>query len=755
MPGNRTAVLLALSVIALPATGAGGDPETRSDSPFAADPSGWLDAGIAWCTYPPPAISAAPSPEDESLPLLIEADSAVLNRSDETGLFSGAVELHYRDTWIRADEIQYDRTGDLVVSDRAFSLHQPRLRLAGARARFDLSAETGSAEEVQFRLPATPARGKAAAVEIQDTQRALFRQLTYTTCPPGDSGWLISAKELGIDQAEGFGTARSAQLRFRQVPIAYLPYVTFPIDDRRKSGFLPPTVGQSGSTGFELSVPYYFNIAPNRDATLTPRLMTKRGLALGGEFRYLEAWHRGSLQGEVLPDDRDRDSEDPRVRGAFSYRGQANPAERWQAEADINYVSDDDYLADLGKSVALTSKKQLERRADLAYAGDQWNLLARVQDFQTIAEDAEDPYTRLPQLAASYGSRDLLPGTRVGLWTELVHFQHDERAQGQRFDIHPSLSLPLESDWGFLTPKVSGRYTAYWLEGREPGLPDTPDRTLGTFSLDSGLYFEREGGWFGRDMFQTLEPRLYYLYTPKVDQSELPVFDTAESTFGFNSLFRENRYSGVDRISDANQLSTALSTRVLDTGSNRELFSASLGQIIYFDDREVQLPGTPTATESSSAIVAEVFARLGGGWSTRGDLQWDPHASGSGTEKSAVSLHYLDDERGAFNLGYRYIRGELEDTEASFHLPVSDSVNLLGLWNYSLMRDETMGVFGGIEYNSCCWTVRAVVRQFVTDADEDPNLDIFVQLELKGLTSLGSKLDEMLRREIRGYEEDD
>ena len=755
MPGNRPLLLLTLSgSLIFPLSGHAEAMAEDPDSPFLGAPSDWLDTGIAWCMFETPTPDGGQRAPGEESNILVTADGAVLNQSEETALFSGDVEVNYQEAWIRAQEIRYHRRSETIEADQSFVLLQPGLRVAGSRAQIHLAEDQGNAEAVEYRLPTVPARGSAASVEILDPDHFFFEQPTYTTCPPGDSSWELTAADLSIDTEEGVGTAHDAKLRFKGVPFLYLPYASFPIDDRRKSGFLPPSVGQSESTGFDLSVPYYFNIAPNMDATLAPRIMTKRGLALGGEFRYMQPRHRGVLLAEILPDDRDRSEDDPDVRGAFSLQGQATPGDDWLFETDINYVSDDNYLADLRKSMALTSKKHLERHADLRYSGERWALLGRVQDFQTIAQNTEEPYSRLPQLLAKFDSPITQQGLSLGLTSEYVYFDHDDKERGHRLDIHPYLTLPMEREWGFLTPKLSGRYTAYQLDQRATGLPDDPDRLLGSFSLDGGLFFERYADWFGNDTLQTLEPRLFYLYTPYKDQSDLPVFDSADTTFSFNSLFRANRFSGSDRVGDANQLTTALSSRILDSRTNRELLSASLGQIFYFADREVQLEGSSTTTESSSPIVAEVSAILGGGWSARGNIQWDPHASVSRTERSAASIHYLDKNKGAFNLAYRYLEDELEDTEVSVHVPVNDSLGLMGLWNYSLLRDQTMGAFAGIEYNSCCWTVRAMVRQFVTDGDEDPELDFFVQLELKGLASLGSRLDDTLKREIRGYDSD-
>lgn len=756
MPGNRPLVLLTLSgFLIFPLPGKSEPrPESDSDALFPGDFSEWIDIGIPWCTLQPSAMPSRPAEGETDANVLIDADSATFDDRTESVLFSGDVEINYQETRIKAREISYNRRTEILESNQPFYLQQPGIRVVGSRARFDLSTEQGTADDVEYRLPLTPARGHATAAEIQDREHFFFRQPTYTTCPPGDDGWQLVAADLAVDQESGVGTAHDATLRFKDVPFIYLPYAEFPVDDRRKSGFLAPSVGQSGNTGFDFSLPYYFNIAPNMDATLIPRIMSKRGVALGGEFRYLQEWHSGELRAELLPDDQERESDAPDIRGALSYRGRATPAERWLIDTDISYASDDDFLEDLGESVALTSKKQLDRRADLRYSGKQWRLLARAQDFQTIAENTAEPYSRLPQLLANFDAGDLPYGLDLGIRSEYVYFYHDNKERGHRFDIHPSLSLPLEREWGFFTPRVSTRYTAYQLEHRAAGLPDNPDRFVSSFSIDGGLFFERDTNWLGTAGTQTLEPRLYYLYTSREDQSDLPVFDSAETTFSFNGLFRENRFSGSDRVGDANQLTAALTTRFFDYDRGRELISASLGQIIYFEDREVQLPGTGISTDSSSSVVAEVSARLGGGWSTRANIQWNPHASKSRTEQSAASIRYLDRDNRAFNLAYRFTDGELEDADLSMLVPVSGKMNLIGRWNYSILHNQTMGAFAGIEYNSCCWTARVALRQLVTEVDQDPDVGIFFQLELKGLTRLGSRIDDLVKREILGYETD-
>ena len=721
-----------------------------------------LDRGLNWnqCQVGrlPLVPRPAPSSDDSTH---IEADAAELYRNENRAEFAGNVQVEHGNERLEADRVDYDRNENALDAEGRVYLEQPGLRISGERLHYQLDKRAGNTQQAEFRLTDSAARGQAASAEMLNADQSRYSQVTYTTCPPGNSDWLIKADQMEIDQETGVGVARDTTLSFKGVPFIYLPYITFPIDDRRKSGFLPPTIGTSENTGADISIPYYFNIAPAMDATLTPRIMSKRGLMLGGEFRYLTEKSQGVVQAELLPNDSERTADQSSSRGALNIKTDGRPGDRWYYDVDLNYVSDDDYLDDLGNSLAATSARHQERRGDIRYQGDGWSLLGRAQQFQTIDRTiaiTDRPYYRLPQLLLNLEKPDQAMGLTYHLYSEYVQFEHssESKVKGRRLDLQPGISLPLRRPWGFFTPKLSLRHTRYDLDNQAPGLNSSPSRTLPTLSLDSGLYFDRPTNWFGSAMTQTLEPRLFYLYTPYEDQSGIPDLDTSELGFSFANLFRENRFSGGDKVGDANQLTTALTSRGLDRASGEELFRASIGQIFYFRDRDVQLQSTgAAANDDSSAIVAEASARLNRTWRLQGGVQWNPHQQGGRTERSALGMHYDDQKGRILNLTYRYTEGSIEQTDLSARWPVSSQVHLVGRWNYSLLYEKSMESFAGIEYSSCCWITRFVVRDYRSDANSEGNLALFLQLELKGLTSLGDKIDQFLERGILGYRNDD
>lgn len=721
-----------------------------------------IDQGLDWnlCGAKRPArgLPVAPASSDDTR---IEADAADLYRHENRVDFAGNVQVEQGNERLQADHVSYLKEENILDAAGDVYLEQPGLRVTGSTMHYNLATKQGTAEQAEFRLTDPVARGNASRAELLNEDQSRYSDVSYTTCRPGNSDWLVRADELEIDQASGVGAAHNATLRFKGVPFIYLPYVTFPIDDRRKSGFLPPAIGTSENSGADASIPYYFNIAPQMDATFTPRIMSKRGILLGGEFRYLSENNQGVIKAELLPSDSERAAGENDTRGAFNMLLNGTPAHRWHYDIDLNYVSDNDYIDDLGNSLAVTSVRHQERRGDISYYGNGWSFLGRAQQFQTIDDTIainDRPYSRLPQLLFNLERPHQALGLTYHLRSEYVQFGHssDTKVKGQRIDLQPGVSLPLRRPWGFLTPKLSLRHTRYSLEDQAAGLSDNPDRTLPTLSLDSGLYFERVGSWFGNAITHTLEPRLFYLYTPKEDQSDIPDFDTAELDFSFANLFRENRFSGADKVGDANQLTTALTTRGLDSDSGEELFRASIGQIFYFRDRDVQLFSSGAVTqEDSSSLVGEVAAKLSRSWRMQAGLQWNPHASGNETEKGAFGIHYLDQKQRILNLTYRYTNGSIEQTDLSARWPITHQLHAVGRWNYSLLHEKSMETFAGIEYESCCWVSRFVVRDYRSDANAEGNLALFLQLELKGLTSLGDKIDQFLERGILGYHTDD
>jgi LPS-assembly protein len=603
------------------------------------------------------------------------------------------------------------------------------------------------------------ASGKADNVD-RDNVANITRldNTTYSTCNAGNTDWQLRADKIELDHDEGFGTARNVSVNFMGVPFFYSPWMTFPINDKRKSGLLTPSLGNSDNSGSEIVLPYYWNISPNRDATITPRLLSKRGLQLNTEYRYLQEDSTGQINVEALPSDNEYNDD----RLLFAYKHQSRFAQRWSTDVNYNYVSDKSYFQDLGSDLSLNNSTHLERRLDLTYQGDSWNVLGRLHDFQTISSTAVDQYARLPQILYNMYLPDNAFGIDYGLRAEAVAFDRDNSVTGTRFDIEPSISKPFRNNWGYVTPKLGVRHTAYNLNNNAIGTDDKPTRTTPIFSIDSGLFFERDTSLGDTALIQTLEPRAYYLRIPKRDQDRLivdqngndVVFDTGEYDFSFSQLFRENRFSGADRVNDADQLTLAVTSRLIDPASGVERVSASLGQIFYFRDRDVTLPNTIAENDSSSAIVAELNARFSQAWSARAGIQYDHHDGQ--TDKGVFNVRYQPDARRAVNFSYRRRRADIEQTDASFSWPLSRQFNAVGRWNYSLDQDRTIDGFAGIEYESCCWIARLVAREYVNDLnDTDKNTAIMLQLELKGLTSFGDGVKTFLERGILGYGRDD
>jgi len=718
-----------------------------------------IDHGLNWdrCGLAPqqdPARSEGASPEDELT--YINADAAELSRNDEVGIFTGSAEVIRGERLLGADRIHYNHKSDVVDAVGNVYYQDPTLRLQGAKAKFNLAEDRGHLELAEYRLPTAMARGTARQAELLNKNQARFEDIEYTTCRPGDNSWVLRARTLNTDQESGRGEATHVRVALGGMPVFYAPYFSFPIDDRRQSGILTPSFGMSEELGADVSIPYYLNLAPNYDATITPRIMSRRGLMLAGEFRYLTKNHSGIVTGEIIPDDNDAPGNLNSTRGAFSVKERGLLAQNMVLDLDINHVSDEEYLDDFGGSLAVSSVRQLERRADVTYYGRGWSALARLQHFQSTDDTlaaASEAYRRLPQLRFSLERPDQPFGLTYHLDAEYVQFDHQAKVEGQRYDLLGGLSMPMMRPWGFLTPKVTARYTAYSLDNEAAGATDDPDRFIPTLSIDGGLFFDRQTNWFGNALVQTLEPRAYYLAIPHKNQDDQPDFDTSKNEISFPNLFRENRFNGADRVGDANQLTLALTSRIMEDATGKELLRTSIGSIFYFRDRKVQLNRTTVnEDDTTSEIVAEASARLAEAWSGRVTGQWDPHRSSRNTSKTAVQLHYRDQDRRIFNISHRYNRDISEQTDISTRWPVTRRLSLVGRWYYSLRHNRTMEGFGGFEYDGCCYVVRVVGRHYVNELEADSaNNAIFVQLELKGLSSFGSDIISLLDRGIFGY----
>jgi LPS-assembly protein len=501
------------------------------------------------------------------------------------------------------------------------------------------------------------------------------------------------------------------------------------------------------------------------DATVTPRLMSRRGILMGGELRYLTRADSGAVRAEILPDDREYEGGDT-TRWALNVEEDGLWQGRLLTQIDFSAVSDEEYLQDFGNNIDATSTRYLDQRALTAYYAPDWSLLLQVQGFQTVDQAISPenrPYGRLPQILFRLNPQELLPRhlaggagrPTAGLDVEYDYFDHQHRVHGQRITATPLVSWPLQRSWGHLIPGARLHLSHYELTDTAPEVATSPGHAIPSLDLDGKLIFERDAVWLDEQTIQTLEPRLYYLYTPFTNQDDLPVFDSSELDLSFANLYRSNRFTGHDRIGDANQITAGISSRMLRASTGEELFRISLGQIYYFADRRVQISGPPQ-TDGTSPYTGELSATLFDNWSGRASFQWDPDADGDPLPQRTLRLQYQGPERRLLNLAYRTDLSSAEpnryeDTDLSFRLPFGMHAELVGRWLYSLRHGETMDALAGIELGKCCWRLRILGRHFKRRPQEAASTSVMLQIELAGLGAIGDPISQFLDREIHGY----
>ena len=585
--------------------------------------------------------------------------------------------------------------------------------------------------------------------EGQDKKRLINAR--YTTCEAGVDDWYIKASEIELDAYTQSGTATHARVEFKGVPFLYSPWMSFSFNNERKSGFLAPTVGSTSRSGFETSIPYYWNIAPNKDATLGLRYLSKRGTQLRGTFRYLGENYSGIDSIEYLHDDDLTDTQ--RYFANISHRHTLGNG--WSAGYNIEKVSDNEYFSDMSTRIISTSRVNLPQAGRIDYVGDVWRFNGLLQKYQTL-DETNFPYERLPQLTLTADKEwDYL---QTDLYSQWTYFDQNEdapvAATGSRLTVYPSISVPFTQSFGFITPKFGVHATHYDLNDNNFSINgqnvsnNSATRTLPIFSLDSGLYFEREVDIVQNSYTQTIEPRLFYVYIPNKNQDLLPVFDSALADLNMTTLFSENQFTGDDRVNNANQLSLAFTTRMIDNNTGVERFAATIGQRYYFTDQKVTLPGSSISEDNSSDIIAAMTARLSNQWNL--DAFWQYNTNDDGMVRTNLLARYNPEPGKLINAGYRYTQQFLEQINISGQWPLSNGWYGVGRFNYSIREKTLIESLAGLEYDAGCWQARAVVQRVET-ATADANYGFFIQLELGGLASIGSNPLNLLRRDIPGY----
>lgn len=734
----------------------------------------------------PPGYQKVPHDPNAKAPIYVTADR-LNGTAEQTIVAEGNVELEQRDMLLTADKLTYWQLDEEAEAEGNVVLTRPDARITGPKTRISLEDEQGYFEQPVYTIEreavlrqqtsrrsasirplhpdmldvmapqrvTTTGSGKAERVDLEGEGQYRFTNATYSTCPAGDNqDWYAQVADLKLDYDREVGDGRDARVYFKGMPLLYAPVMSFSLNNQRKTGLLAPTMGANSRVGFQYFQPFYWNIAPNMDATLTSRAMSKRGIQLIGDVRYRDYNYTGNTRFEYLP----KDETTGEARYAYSVRHNQNLGNGFSTYLNLSGVSDATYFTDMSTQIANVSRVNLLRQAALNYSASWWSTNLVLQKYQTLQipdrPTVITPYASLPRISLNAARYDLPGSLAFNLHGEYVNFTHPTRVEGQRMTFYPQLSLPLQSTAFYITPKIGLHATSYRLSNQQAGEPDSINRTLPIFSVDSGVTFEREMQWKDSTYTQTLEPRLYYVNIPNRDQSQIPVFDTALSDFNFAQIFSENRYVGKDRIGDANQLTAALTSRLIDPDTGVELVRGMIGQRYYFSDQRVTLnsfanPNAETArTERDADLLAAITGLIAPKTYLNAGVQYNPRDNQ--TQRFNIMTRYQPEIGKVLNGGYRYTREMLGQIDVSGQWPLGGGWTAMGRYNYSTRDKRAIEVVAGLEYNGGCWAIRGLLQRLSTTAQSEIT-SFFIQLELSGFSSIGSNPATVLRRTVPGY----
>jgi LPS-assembly protein len=715
-------------------------------------------------------MQLAPQLEDRPLqtgqkPATFVLGDATTGTSDQDMAAKGSAEVRRNTVVIKADALHYDQDTDMADAYGQVHVVNNGNSFVGPEAHMRVDSSEGFMTAPKYHFNVTGGSGSAERVDLLDNERSVFTKGTYTACECADDpAWYIRGSEFDFDTGADEGVAHNGVLFFQGVPVFASPWLSFPLSGQRRSGVLPPTFSLSSSNGFELSVPYYFNIAPNRDLTVTPRLISKRGVQLQSTFRYLSPTYSGSITGEFLPDDRLTKTN----RYALYIQHNQNFGNGFGGYIYYNKVSDNTYPEDLSSSVSqFMNGTQLlyQQEAGLTYSNGPWSVLAREQHWQTLAPSTA-PYGREPQLNVKYAKYNV-GGFDYGAEADYTNFRITtaDQTEGQRVMFNPYLAYSVVGPGYFVTPKVQWHFASYNLRnisGDVPvGTPKNFTESIPTFTFDTGLIFDRSVRIFGQDYIQTLEPRLYYVYTPYRNQESAPLFDTADSDFGLAEIFTPNTFVGNDRIADANRLTAALTTRFIDAATGDERARFVIAQQYYFQDQRVTLQPTQTSTQAThSDLIAGASFKLGAGFASETAFQYN--ADNNQLVKTSIGFGFSPATGKVINVGYRYTRANttldnqpINQVLISGQWPLTHRVFGVGRFNYDLGGHRIVDGLVGLQYDADCWTLGAGIQRYAnglnTSGQNQSSTRLLAQLTFKGLSSVDNGLMSAFRASVAGY----
>ena len=825
--------------------------QATTPMPSLADSLGWIDAPLSqrlchgYYRELPLGFAGEAHPAPLESVTKISADTVELHHAGTSAL-SGHVAFNQPFRQVSANKAYLNRDPKThkptsVDLQGNIQLREPGKLILAKNGHINLLDDSGEFDNLLFRfsyanvtppsetaydlgiplsLYQTHGWGTASHIKREPSGILKLSHSTYSTCPPNHAHWQIKARQITVDKEKGRGLAQGAGLYFFGVPLLYTPIFSFPLDNHRKTGLLFPSPGYTNNSGYQVGFPFYWNMAPNYDFLFTPTAMSKRGTQWNGDFRYLTPHRLGSLHGTLLPNDRefikDRNNKSldapvntiginrlentSSTRHFVSWRDDANYNPHWGSHVFINLVSDDYYFEDFTKAHGQITRNQLINEASLYYNSTHWDGLLHIQEFQTLhpVDQAlvDNQYRRLPQLALTGHFPGMGEHMNLQWHNEIVYFDKDKNpgdlsvpVTGGRFYTAPHLQFPFHSYNGFFIPEIELNFTQYTLHHQLPNENPTISRLLPLMDIDTGLYFSRPIHWFNHSFTQTLEPHLFYLYVPYHNQDDIPLFDTDLQPFTYEQFFRRNRFTGIDRIGDANQLSTTISSALLDKNTGEEQLRTSLGAIIYFHDREVTINNGRTSfvvlqnsvspTASLSPLVGQMDYHLYQHWYFNGAVAWDPYFTHF--NNSNVNFQYKIDNKHIINLGYAFLRGgdvaseiknnnspdlvftedqlrknNLNQVDFSITWPLSLHWQSYGHWSYNFSHGHPLTYFAGLAYNSCCWGLRLVGgREFnYLDSNNHPQYNnlFYAELSLRGLGNFGPNHPSgLLQQNIPGY----
>ena len=681
--------------------------------------------------------------------IYLEADKGNI-QPESTSTLDGNVIIQQNTTVFTADSAELNRRtdqliakGNVVLSDRDFSLESPSIN-------YNLKNKTGTIDDAKYAIGSVGAHGKSSKIQQLDKNRLQMEEATFTSCPISKDSWHLASGEINLNKETQIGTAKNVTFNVGKVPVFYFPWLSFPINNQRLSGFLSPSIKLQTNDG--ITIPYYFNLAPNYDATVDLTTIESRGIQINSEFRYLSKKHKGELRYSFLPGD---NSFNEQNRDYFSIEHKTKLNSTTHININAEGVSDKDYFDDFSTSLESSTRSALQRRIEITRSEGPWRASAALEDFQILGVD--DPYSKLPELTLNYTPKTGPKDFTFGIDSEFVYFDKDSNSSineptGARADIKVKLSRKWGNDAWYFKPSLSLQHTLYALQ--DPIGKSSINRTLPTLSLDGGLFYDREfTSKSGKSLIQTLEPRLFFTHTPFEDQNDIPLFDTAKiNTSESNQLFLENRFTGKDRIADTKQLTFAVSSRIQDRDNGKELFKATIGQVINFSDRKVTLlPGGTILTGKRSDLLLELTGRINDNFrlSSTINLKSDNKSISS----YDLRLNYQDKKRRIANLSFRKIDTELEQVSISTSLPINDKWSMVASSDHDTKNNRNLESLLGLEYQDCCWKTRMVVKRFLTSDNETYETPVFIEFELKGLGKIGRSASSQIKEKIYGYDD--